>query len=106
MNSPMIEIAGRQVGGGAPRYIVAEIGVNHGGKVDAAIERIEAAKETGVDSVTALVDIAAGATITRGMLAVKRPGTGIAPDDMQKVVERRAARFIPADETMSWDMLS
>jgi N-acetylneuraminate synthase/N,N'-diacetyllegionaminate synthase len=56
-------------------------------------------------SVTAAVDIPSDTPITRDMLAVKRPGTGIAPDDIEAVIGRRAARDLVADETMRWSDL-
>ena len=45
------EIDGRQVGGSAPCYIVAEIGVNHNGSVDLAKELIDCAVEAEADCV-------------------------------------------------------
>lgn len=56
-------------------------------------------------SVTADVVISAGTTIEAGMLAIKRPGTGIAPAQLDDVIGRRAARDIAADETLEWDCL-
>lgn len=50
MNTPEIEIAGRRIGGGAAPYIVAEIGINHGGNLERAIRLISAAKGAGVDA--------------------------------------------------------
>ena len=57
-------------------------------------------------SVTAFVDIARGTVIEPSMLAVKRPGTGIAPDEIGKVTGKAAARDIAADETLEWSDLS
>jgi len=57
-------------------------------------------------SVTADVAISAGHVITAEMLEVKRPGTGIAPRDLERVVGRRAARDIAEDETLTWDLLA
>ena len=57
-------------------------------------------------SVVARVDIAAGDTIRREHLALKRPGTGIAPKYVDAVAGRRTARAIPADTVMTWDMLA
>lgn len=53
-------------------------------------------------SVTAAVDIAEGQTITAAMLAVKRPGTGIAPAERDKLIGRRARRALAADQTLTW----
>jgi N-acetylneuraminate synthase len=46
-----IEIAGRKIGGDEPTYIIAEIGVNHNGLLDLAIELIDAAVESKADAV-------------------------------------------------------
>lgn len=56
-------------------------------------------------SVTLDCALAAGATISRDMLAVKRPGTGIAPDDIDKVVGRRVRTALDTDTTLTWDLL-
>lgn len=54
-------------------------------------------------SVTAFVDIPAGSLIEPGMLAVKRPGTGISPDGIDRIIGRRATRDLATDETIVWD---
>lgn len=54
-------------------------------------------------SVVAACDINVGQTLARAMLTVKRPGTGIAPLDLDKLVGRVAARDIPADTALTWD---
>lgn len=46
-----ITVGERQVGDGTPAYIVAEIGINHNGDIQLALEMMEAAKEAGVDAV-------------------------------------------------------
>lgn len=56
-------------------------------------------------SVTMSQDIAAGTMITADMLAYKRPGTGIAPNDVDKVIGQKAVQDIAADETLTWDMV-
>lgn len=57
-------------------------------------------------SVTAFVDIPKGRRVTADMLAVKRPGTGIAPAEFERVVGRIAARDIAADTTLTWGDLA
>ena len=46
-----VQIGSRKVGDGHPAYIIAEIGINHGGDCVLAREMIQAAWETGVDAV-------------------------------------------------------
>jgi N-acetylneuraminate synthase len=45
------ELAGRSIGDGQPTYVVAEIGVNHNGDLNLAMQLIDAAVEAGVDAV-------------------------------------------------------
>ena len=56
-------------------------------------------------SVVAAEPIAAGQRIRRHVLAIKRPGTGIAPADLERVVDRIAAVDIAADTPIGWEML-
>ena len=46
-----IQIAGREVGAGHPTFVVAEVGINHGGNVETAKRLIEAAAKSGADAV-------------------------------------------------------
>lgn len=45
------EINGRQIGGGAAPFIIAEVGINHGGDGDVAMRLLEAAARAGADAV-------------------------------------------------------
>jgi len=56
-------------------------------------------------SVTSAVAIPCGTTIQRAMLTYKRPGTGISPRFFDLVVGRIARLDIPADTTLTWEML-
>ena len=56
-------------------------------------------------SLTLDMDVAAGTEITASMLEIKRPGTGIQPLDIDKVIGMKAARDIKSDETLTWDLL-
>lgn len=51
MEKKSITINGRQVGEGAPAYIIAEMSANHAGSLERAKEIIHAAKEAGADCV-------------------------------------------------------
>ncbi|MCH7871994.1 MAG: N-acetylneuraminate synthase family protein [Planctomycetes bacterium] len=56
-------------------------------------------------SVVATVDIKAGTRLTPDMMGLKRPGTGIAPTELERIAGRCAAVDIPADTLMAWDMV-
>ncbi|MEO7134789.1 MAG: N-acetylneuraminate synthase family protein [Vicinamibacterales bacterium] len=51
MSQPEISIAGRLIGPAHPPFVVAEIGINHEGSVDLAIEMVDAAARAGVEVV-------------------------------------------------------
>jgi sialic acid synthase SpsE len=57
-------------------------------------------------SVVARADIPGGTRLTRSMLTFKRPGTGLAPFQIDEVIARRAARSIPADRPITPDDLA
>jgi N,N'-diacetyllegionaminate synthase len=57
-------------------------------------------------SIVTVVDIVAGARIESHQLAVRRPGTGIAPAFMDQVVGRCAARALPSDTVVQWGDLA
>jgi len=61
--------------------------------------------QKGRRSLHALRPIAAGATIDSADLTVKRPGLGISPREIDRVVGRKAASDIPVDHWISWDLL-
>jgi sialic acid synthase SpsE len=48
---PSIAIGGRRVAEDVPPFIVAEIGINHGGKIDRAVAMVEAAAQAGVNAI-------------------------------------------------------
>lgn len=54
-------------------------------------------KETFQKSVVSQIYIPEGAVITRDMLGIKKPGTGISPVNLQQIVGKQAKRTIPAD---------
>ena len=51
-------------------------------------------------SVVANVNIPEGTKITRDMLAIKRPGTGIEPKHLSKVVEKTVKKDIKKDDLL------
>jgi len=54
-------------------------------------------------SIVSRVDIPRGTVITEDMLAIKRPGTGLAPKYWEKVVGSQAKADIPQDKIIGWD---
>jgi sialic acid synthase SpsE len=56
-------------------------------------------------SIVAAQDIPAGATLTAAMLACRRPATGIAPREWDRVLGRRAQVAIAAGTVLQWDHL-
>lgn len=56
-------------------------------------------------SIVAARDIKRGTRITRDMLGIRRPGTGITPKEINNVVGRSVKRNIEKDGLISWDML-
>jgi N,N'-diacetyllegionaminate synthase len=56
-------------------------------------------------SVVATSDIPAGTTITREMLTTKRPGYGIKPKDIDRLVGRPARVDIEFDDVITWNMV-
>ena len=56
-------------------------------------------------SIVAAVDIPAGTALEASMLACRRPATGIAPGEWDRVVGRVARGAIPAGSELQWDWL-
>ena len=46
-----MKIAGREIGNGAPPYVIAEMSANHNGNIETAFRIIEEAKKAGADAV-------------------------------------------------------
>lgn len=57
-------------------------------------------------SVTLSKDVPQGSLITMGMLTVLRPGNGISPGDMGKVVGAKLKRSMRKGDTLNWDDLT
>lgn len=56
-------------------------------------------------SLVARVDIAKDKTITRDMIDIKRPQTGIRPRRLKAIIGRKAAVHIPKDSVLTEDMI-
>ena len=54
-------------------------------------------------SITAVVPIARGTRITREMIQIKRPATGIEPKYILQVVGKKAIKRISVDESIKWN---
>ncbi|MDP3938296.1 MAG: N-acetylneuraminate synthase family protein [Deltaproteobacteria bacterium] len=57
-------------------------------------------------SIFAATDIPAGALIREDMLAILRPGTGLEPRFLDRVVGRRAAVDIRSQDPLTWDKIA
>ena len=57
-------------------------------------------------SLVAKKSIPAGTAITGEMLCSKRPGTGISPEHMNKVIGKKANKKIKADSLIKWEDIS
>jgi sialic acid synthase SpsE len=76
----------------------------NGTKVPVAAEREMA--EVARKSVVAATHIAAGTILTRDLLAIRRPGTGLRPELRDSLIGRRAAQGIPAGSLVRMDQLA
>ncbi len=56
-------------------------------------------------SIIANKAIPKGTRITRDMLAIKRPGTGIEPKCLSQLLGKRTKKFIGKDHVLTWDLL-
>lgn len=74
------------------------------GEIGMTDEQAEVRRVAG-KSLVAAIDIGEGVTITRDMLTLKRPGTGLAIDELSKLTGRSARTFIPSDTLLAWDMV-
>ena len=83
---------------------LVEKALGNGQKVPALCEadcRLVARK-----SLTAAVPIVKGERILSRHIVVKRPGTGILPVDLEKIIGRQAKQNIEKDETLTWAKIS
>ncbi|PIQ84465.1 MAG: N-acetylneuraminate synthase [Candidatus Omnitrophica bacterium CG11_big_fil_rev_8_21_14_0_20_63_9] len=81
------------------RAIEASLG--HGRKEPAASEANTATVAR--KSVVAAHDLPVGTVLTRDDLVAKRPGTGIPPGELDRIVGRQVRRPLAADELLAWE---
>jgi N-acetylneuraminate synthase len=79
----------------------AEHAVGSGEKSTSACEA--ESKRVGRRSIFAVVEIPAGAAISRDMLRVVRPAAGLHPRHLDEIIGRKARRKIPAGWPITWD---
>lgn len=84
---------------------IRRIAAMRGDGVKAPRPQEEDAARVARRSIVAAQDIPAGAMLTAAMLACRRPATGIAPRDWERVLGRRAQVAIAAGTVLQWDQL-
>ena len=65
----------------------------------------EPVKRSARRSLVARVDIKSGTTLTSKMISLKRPGTGIPPVDLERVIGGKAKTDILAEQIITWKMI-
>ncbi len=80
-----------------------EASLGHGRKEPALSEQNTASVAR--RSLVAARDLAAGDVLTAASIAIKRPGTGLAPSMLSSLIGRRARVAIPADALIEEGML-
>ena len=56
-------------------------------------------------SIISLQDIKQGETITSKTIDIRRPGNGIQPIDLEKVIGKKSKIFIPKETPIQWEMI-
>ncbi len=56
-------------------------------------------------SIISARNIKKGEVITKDMLVIKRPGVGISPAEIEKIIGKKTKKDITADEILHWDMV-
>jgi sialic acid synthase SpsE len=65
----------------------------------------ESVKRSARRSLVARMDIKSGTTLTEEMISLKRPGTGISPRDLERVIGGKAKTDILAEQIITWEMI-
>ena len=83
------------------RKVESALGTGLKAPADAEMDTAAVARK----SLVAARDIPAGKHLTRPMIAIRRPGTGIAPTLLHSIIGRRARRTLKADHLITWEDL-
>ena len=62
-------------------------------------------KIVGIDKIVLNVNPNNLSSGERKMLSIKRPGTGIAPNDIEKIIGKKVNRNLSANSVLKWDYL-
>jgi sialic acid synthase SpsE len=81
-----------------------ESALGHGRKTPAAVEASTAAMAR--KSLVAARPLAAGTVLTEALIAIKRPGTGLAPAMLGTLVGRTLRQDVAADTVLTFEMLA
>jgi N-acetylneuraminate synthase len=85
----------------AIRNVEAALGDGRKRPAESELKNIPIARK----SVVALHAIKRGQMITKDLVSIKRPGFGIQPKDLNKILGLKARRSIPMDQAITWDDL-
>jgi len=65
----------------------------------------ETVKKSARRSLVARVDIEPGTALTSEMISFKRPGEGISPADLERVIGKKVKNSILAEQVITWEMI-
>jgi len=85
--------------------VVRDIEVALGNGIKKPTKNEEKIKKIIRKSIVVITNIKRGEIIRRDMLLMKRPGTGIKPEYLGRVVGRKAKQDIKKDKLLSWNMI-
>ncbi len=83
------------------RKVEAALGDGRKARADSEADTMQVARR----SLTAARDIPAGTILTRGLIAIQRPGTGISPALLSSLVGRRVCVDVSAGSLLSFEMI-